>query len=349
MGLGHHRLSLEWARLEPYEGRHDSDEIDRYRDLLRSARDAGLSVWLCLQHVTLPGWFGDDIGGFVDRRGREYHWARHVDFMAETFGDLAYGWIPIHEPLELATHGWHTGTRPPGRRDAEVFPGALEAAHLAGHIAWLLLRSGGQPVATSHDVGPLHAADASPETAKALALAEEHTWGCWLRAMTEGVLQVPGRSPIESDEFVGAFDIVGFTYRGARTVTADGSTLPYPADAPRLNPHSNAAFPDGLRHCIERLAEELPGRDLLVAGCGWATDPTATDEDDWRVEYLTSCLELVDEAVADGYPLRGFFHDTAVDSYEWEAGFGIRNGLIDRDRNPKASAELLGRWARPSA
>lgn len=346
LGLTHHRLSLDWARLEPYEGRHDADEIDRYRDLLRAAGDAGLSIWVCLHHVTLPGWFADDLGGFVDWRGREYHWAKHVDFVAETFGDLVAGWIPVHDPLGFASRGWLTASRPPGRRDPEAFSEVLEATHLAAHVAWKLLRSGDQPVATSHDVRPLHPVDASPETARALTIADELAWRCWTRAMTDGVLQIPGRSPIEDESFIGAYDLVGFTYRGASIVGVDGTTIPYPADAPRLNPLGDAAFPDGLRHCIERLAHDLAGRDLLVAGCGWVTDPAADAEDDWRVEYLTSCLGLVDEAVADGYPLRGFFHDTAVDSYEWEHGFGVRNGLIDRDRNPKPSAELAGHRAR---
>ena len=41
IGLRHFRLSLEWARLEPEEGRHDQAEIERYRAVLQAGRDAG--------------------------------------------------------------------------------------------------------------------------------------------------------------------------------------------------------------------------------------------------------------------------------------------------------------------
>ena len=86
-GLTHHRLSLEWARLEPEQGKHDPAAVEHYRQMLTAARDAGISVWACLHHFTLPGWFSDDGGGFIDKQNR-LHWHRHVDWVAETFGDL---------------------------------------------------------------------------------------------------------------------------------------------------------------------------------------------------------------------------------------------------------------------
>src|SRR5580704_13316065 len=85
IGLTHFRLSLEWARLEPQEGQHDQAEIDRYTELLRAARDAGISVWVTAHHFTLPAWFSA-MGGFADERARGYYWRRHVEFLAETFG-----------------------------------------------------------------------------------------------------------------------------------------------------------------------------------------------------------------------------------------------------------------------
>ena len=36
-----------------------------------------------------------------------------------------------------------------------------------------------------------------------------------------------------------------------------------------------------------------------------------------------------------------YFHDTAVDGYEWRAGFETERGLIARDRTVKDSGELF--------
>ena len=44
----------------------------------------------------LPQWFADE-GGFLVESGRTDAWTRHVEFMAETFGDLVAGWQPVNE------------------------------------------------------------------------------------------------------------------------------------------------------------------------------------------------------------------------------------------------------------
>jgi beta-glucosidase len=331
--LTHHRLSIEWARIEPYEGRHDRDEIDRYRDLLRAARAAGVAAWVCLHHFTLPGWFSDDMHGFLDERGRSYYWARHVDFMAETFGDLVYGWKPINEPHAYALLGWLMGATPPGKRDRALFLQALEATHLANHEAWRLLRSGDRPVATIHDLSP-YFADAGERSRARLRAFDDSAWGCWIRAQNDGVLVVGDRPPIEDEEFIEAFDLIGFSYYNATKILADG-VAPYPEGA-RVGPLGYAPWSEGLGLTLRRLADELPGRDLLVAEHG-----VGTDDDDWREEILKGSLAQVDQALDDGVPVKGFFHWTAVDNYEWTYGYDVSFGLFDRDRNPRPSASLL--------
>jgi beta-glucosidase len=96
LGLRHHRLSIEWSRVEPEPGRHDPAAIAHYRDVLAAALDAGVEPWLCLHHFTLPRWFADT-GGFLTESNRLNAWVRHVEFIAETFGDLARGWQPVNE------------------------------------------------------------------------------------------------------------------------------------------------------------------------------------------------------------------------------------------------------------
>ena len=342
-GLTHHRLSLEWARLEPEPGRHDPAAVEHYTAMLRAARDAGLSIWACLHHFTLPGWFSEDEGGFVDRQARSRYWHRHVDWVAETFGDLIHGWKPINEPIAFALLGWRLGVHPPGRRDEAGFAEALEATHLANHEAWRLLRSGDQPVATIHNLTPLFPAtrgndpDERAEAEERTRRFDEFSW-CWARALREGVLEVPGRAPIPLDDLAGSFDLVGFSYYFAQAVYADGFG-PYPADA-KVGPMGYAPWAEGLGIVLRRLAEELPGRALLVDECG-----VGTDDDTWRVEILRDSLAQVEDAVADGIDVRGFFHWTGVDNYEWDYGFDVSFGLFDRDRNARPSAVLAQAFA----
>ena len=41
-GITHHRLTIEWGRLEPSEGRWDEDEVAHLRRVLEAGRDAGV-------------------------------------------------------------------------------------------------------------------------------------------------------------------------------------------------------------------------------------------------------------------------------------------------------------------
>ena len=132
-GLTHHRLSIEWARIEPRQGERDNGAIEHYRSILTAARDAGIAPWVCLHHFTLPGWFGDDLGGFLDEKAARYWWPRHVDFVAETFGDLVFGWKPINEPVAYALTSYLMGVFPPGRSDIDDFRTVVRTIHMAAH------------------------------------------------------------------------------------------------------------------------------------------------------------------------------------------------------------------------
>ena len=51
---------------------------------------------------------------------------------------------------------------------------------------------------------------------------------------------------------------------------------------------------------------------------------------------LRDSLEQVEMAIDDGLDIRGLFHWTGVDNYEWDFGYDVAFGLFDRDRAPKA-------------
>ena len=348
-GLTHHRCSVEWARLEPTEGQHDPEAVEHTRAVLTAARDAGVAVWACLHHVALPGWFSEDLGGFADDRARGYHWARHVDWMGETFGDLIAGWAPIHEPVTYARGGWLDGRLPPGRTDPQAFGDALRGTLLALVEAWRLLSSGDLPVQAVVRVDPTYPAvrgrepDEREAAGRVARNLEATMWTSWIRLVRDGVLAVPGRAEEEVPHGRDAFDLIGVTTTGGQSAYADGITGPYPADA-RTGPLGDAPWPEGLGIVLRRVAEALPGKPIVVAGYGVAT-PTDADDDRWRCDVLREAIERTREAIADGCDVRGFFHRTAVDGYEWDHGDRVAVGLFDRDRNPKGSAALARGWA----
>jgi beta-glucosidase/6-phospho-beta-glucosidase/beta-galactosidase len=158
-GITHHRVTVEWARLEPSEGRWDENEVAHLRRVLEAGRDAGVAVWACLLHGSAPGWFTDDQRGWLDDKAATLTWPRHVDRVGEALGDLVAGWMPIHEPDLQARLGYGEGALPPGRRREDDERDALAALRTAEAEAARLLRTGGAPVAATARHGEPREAD----------------------------------------------------------------------------------------------------------------------------------------------------------------------------------------------
>jgi beta-glucosidase len=333
-GLRALRLSVDWSRLEPEEGRVDGAEVERWQGLLATARAEGAEVWLGLQHVALPGWFLDE-GSFPDDKARSRYWDRHVDRCGEAFGDLVAGWFPIDQPSLWAEAGYRFGRRPPGTTDAKATGEALRGIALAWRDAWRLLRGGGPLVATSLDLPLLRAADDTVPAREMARLAERLTWGVWVAALRDGVLDVPGRAEEVVDDLQGSADVVGVTYRGGLANDGEGTRLPRPRDVARTAT-GDTVWPAGLGEALQRLGEALPDRRLLVARVG-----VGTTDDGQREDLLRALDAELVGAAADGVGVEGAFYGSAIDAYEWEHGFAVPFGLFDRDRAARPSLEAL--------
>jgi beta-glucosidase len=249
-GLRSLRLTLEWARLEPRQSDKgfDADEVTRYRRILAAVRAAGLQTWACLMHTTLPGWFSEDERGFLDDRMARRVWPRHVDRVAEAFGDLVDGWITVHEPVRHSLDAWLNGTLPPGRRDGDDAAAGLRHLLAAdAEAARLLHVPGGAPVATSRWLPSVRPLDDSAEARVAARDADALLWRSWL-------------DHDETTSWLGMS--CGYTI----AVDAEGSFHPRPG---------------GLGESVERAAEAFPDRPILVL------TGAVDDDEERRMRTLT--------------------------------------------------------------
>jgi beta-glucosidase len=339
LGLRHHRLSIEWARIEPEPGVRDQQAITHYHDMLTAARAAGVVPWVCLHHFTLPRWFAER-GGFLVEENRTELWRRHVDFIGETFGDVVGGWQPVNETNYYARAAYLGGGWPPGRNDRDEFARAAEAIHLATAEAAVRLRHSGAPVASIFGLSPLVVQDDEPASAARVDRIRKTYWRPGIDLFRDGVLRIPGRVPVERPDLARCFDMIGFSYYATIGVRS-GQPAIHPPDAP-ISPLGYGIWADGLGLVLDALHAELPGVPLLIAEYG-----VGTDDDDARARYLTRGLEVTHAALARGVDVRGLFHWTAVDNYEWLHGYDVAFGIFDRDRTMRASALVLQRQARP--
>jgi beta-glucosidase/6-phospho-beta-glucosidase/beta-galactosidase len=76
-------------------------------------------------------------------------------------------------------------------------------------------------------------------------------------------------------------------------------------------------------------------------------------EDRIRPWALESIVNQMRSLLAEGIDLRGYFHWTLADNFEWNEGWHLRFGLYELDpatqiRTPRASAQVYARLIRES-
>ena len=58
-----------------------------------------------------------------------------------------------------------------------------------------------------------------------------------------------------------------------------------------------------------------------------------TDDDQQRINYITTALEGLQRCLNDGLDIRGYYYWSFLDNFEWLFGYKPRFGLVDVDRN----------------
>jgi len=344
--LGHnaHRLSLEWSRLEPEPGRFDAAAFARYARMLDHARGVGLEPCVTVHHFTLPKWVARD-GSWTDERivGR---FARYAEECVTRLGAHVRLWATMNEPSVLAFLGYAGDRWPPGLGDPRAAMGALARMLRAHAAAYEAMRSG----RSDADVGlviNLPALDPASRAWRDRAVTRAQDWifnGVVLHALETGwllppLVLVPTRVP----GLRRSFAWLGLNYYGRYEVRFDarapalafGRHVQEPSQRTAHNDWGQIS-PDGLERQLLRLARI--GVPLYVTENGvFALD------DRVRERYVREHVAAVGRAIARGADVRGYFHWSLVDNFEWAEGYSAPFGLVEVDRATQR------RTPRPSA
>ena len=102
-GLNAYRFSIEWARIEPEEGKFDPAEIEHYRKVIACCKAHGVEPVVTLLHFTSPKWLIAK-GGWEAESTVEY-FKRYVSYVMEQLGSELHIVCTINEAnmgLQLA-------------------------------------------------------------------------------------------------------------------------------------------------------------------------------------------------------------------------------------------------------
>jgi len=341
MGHNAHRFSLEWARIEPEPGIFDPAAIAHYREVLQSLHDKGLTPFVTLWHFTQPEWFARAGGWAYEANIASF--LAYVRYTVSALQDLVPFWVTLNEPLVYAFQAYDEGIWPPFEKDRQ---GALQVAKhllLAHGRAWHLIHSL-QPeaqvglVKNMTVMEPVHPWDPLEQliTYKQSQLFNQ---ACW-QVLASGKLdlKLPGleRVQIESSEKLkGTLDFVGINYYTRRLVNRQGD-LCTRRHAP-VSEMDWEIYPQGLLRVLRQLKPYL--RKLKVPV--YITENGLADaHDTQRSQFLLEHLACLWQAIQEDIPVKGYFHWSLIDNFEWADGFEKKFGLMDAGRTWRPSADV---------
>ncbi len=353
-----HRLSIEWSRIEPREGEWSGEAIAFYRRVLTALRERGMTPLVTLYHYTNPRWL-------VEKGGWETEavvplFERFACKAVEELGDLCDFWVTVNEPTGCFLTGYLYGVWPPGKQS---FGLAMRVARnmLQAHAAAYRAIHRQQPdalVGIAHSMRPLYPENPRSRLNRFLASRIHGLYNhLFFLPLTDGRLRFPMALGTRLPELIGTQDYIGLNYYFSHRLAVDlkSPTLLFARAVP---PRPwGTSFDDELAAWFGHGDLDPDGFYDMTMWCAQFGKPIYITEngicdatDEIRPRYLITSLLALHRAIADGAPVKGYFHWTLVDNFEWKEGYSLRFGLIANDlatqrRTLRPSAEIYSRIA----
>jgi len=319
-----HRFSIEWARIEPEEGKFNREGVEHYRNVIRALRVRGLEPFVTLYHFTIPTWLAKK-GGWTNKNVSRY-FERYVEFVAKHLSKEVTFWITINEPSVVTFIGYLAGLWPPFRKK-DFLRCILSLWNMvrAHRCAYNVLRK-----YNSHArVGiAMHVVCYEPE---------------------RGIFKRPGNSILAAiarycsnywflNRIKAHQDFVGLNYyrhvkvsvlKGIREGKGEQSDFGW------------EIYPQGIYQVVKEAFRRYE-KPIYILENG-----VADADDDQRPDFIKNHLKWLKKAISDGVDVRGYFHWSLLDNFEWAEGFTKRFGLVEVDfssfkRTIRPSGKLYG-------
>lgn len=340
------------------------------------------------RHLDCPGGPSDtNLCGWANADGADAiiaELAAHARLLAERFGDRVDDWSTLNEPVNYLLSSYGVGMFPPGRAFLIAsFPTLIDAVrnYLRAHVAiYDAIKAADQIDADGDGVAaqvgltlntvewqPSHANQ--PSTRPEDIAAAERIRYVYHHVVPDSLLyggfdaDLDGEREEAHPDWTGKLDWLGVQYYSRQGVSAEPAIIPVlnlmvcfgafdlgtcvaPADPTHWVPAmSYEYYEPGLYNVLADFGRRWPQLPLTVSESGLATDTGAR-----RAEHIVRSLEQIQHALDDGVDVRGYYHWSLMDNFEWSLGFTPHFGLyhvepISYARTPTEAATVLAEIA----
>jgi beta-glucosidase len=378
IGLNAYRFSFSWSRILPEgTGRVNEAGLAFYDRLIDGLLARGIQPWGTLFHWCYPlelhrrgGWLNAESPRWMEE---------YATVVARRFGDRIGHWLTLNEPQMFMNLGYDVGCHAPGLKlpSSDIVRSIHHVllAHgravqaLRTHCAKPAMIGFAQAVTVSavdpayaHDPEVLqHAHDGQFLWQPGAQVAKGVSVWCdpvFLRKYPEAFVShhggdLPKDWECDLDHIATPLDFCGqniYAAWGAHSRNAAGGLVYLPES------HFGKGFPKthfrwpvtpealywGPVHFHRRYAKPIVITENGLSCPDWV-NLDGKVEDPQRIDFTRRYLRELHRSIRDGVDVRGYFHWSFMDNFEWAEGYEQRFGLVHVDfqtqkRTPKSSA-----------
>jgi len=302
-----HRLSLEWARIEPQKNEWDEEALHHYYHVLKFLKEQGFKTFVTLHHFTNPVWVADQ-GGWVNKTTIQ-DFQDYAGKVAQSLGQYIDYWITVNEPNLYADLGYLTGKFPPFKRSL------LKAQRVYKN----LLRAHNKVYQMIHAYYP----------EAQVGFAQNFPWRKASRRYNIfDQLAVRVANWIEYDYPYGRTknDFIGVNHYSDTHLKV---TFNPARGFIELHRHPGEASDRDWPIHAHAIYQVLLKLKTLQKPVYITENGLADAEDKQRGEYLREYLIQIHRAIKAGVDIRGYLHWSLMDNFEWEDGYRWKFGLLE--------------------
>ena len=304
-----HRFSIEWARIEPQEGRFDEKEFKHYKEVVISLRERNLEPIITLNHFTIPYWLAKT-GGWLNKKS-VFYFLRYVEKVVSYLAKDVKFWITINEPMVYIYYGYIRGIWPPEERSLfkaiQVYRKLVSAHIKAYRLIHKIYKEKNLEFPFVSIAKHLHG----------FFCLNNNLYFKFIQNLKDYLFNFMLLDILVKNK---SLDFIGINYYTSEFL---------PKNHPELKkiPKSDLGwfiYPEGLYTLLLKIKRY--NLDVFILENG-----ISTSDDNMRWDFIYEHLKYIHQAIENGINILGYLYWSLIDNFEWEKGFGPRFGLIEVD------------------
>lgn len=319
LGCGGFRLSLEWSRIEPQEGEFSKEALNHYKKILKDLKNREIKRIVTLWHWTSPIWFTEKYGWHKKESVELFskYCEKVIDILGEDINIL----ITLNEPIVPLNSGYLIGKFPPGKKSLNLYRKSRKSLIQAHIECYKLIKNKNKNIPTG--ITSLY---------NFFESFDDSRFNFWL---TEKIKKWYNYYIL--DNINDYQDFIGIDYYFHSRIKINFKKPFYSKNENKKNSDLDwEIFPRGIYEVVKDAFSRYK-KPIYIFENG-----LADSEDKYRTKFIKDHLKWLNKAMQEGVDVRGYFHWSLIDNFEWTYGFKPRFGLCKMnyktmEREPRKS------------